>query len=357
MPNFNFPIFKTKVPNMEKSFNLADPDERREYFNLKAGKEIKKLKEFLQKNTFVAYLLGKKNSGKGTYAKLFTEALGNEKIVHVSIGDIVRSVHQGLTDGNKKNELMEFLKSNYRGFIPLEKAIETIISRNTKTLLPTELALALIKWEISRMEKKAIFIDGFPRDLDQISYSLYFRDLIGYRDDPDFFVFIDVPEAVINERMKNRVVCPICQTPRSIKLMTTKEVGYDKKKNEFYLICDNPSCKGVRMMAKEGDELGIEAIRQRIEVDEKVMNLLLKLEGIPKIFLKNSIPVKLAKDYVDDYEITPEYSYKWNKNSQKVEIIEKPWIINDDDAEPSYSLLAPPVTVSLIKQTAKVLEL
>ncbi|NCP58639.1 AAA family ATPase, partial [Candidatus Wolfebacteria bacterium] len=267
---------------MEKSFNLADPDERREYFNLKAGKEIKKLKEFLQKNTFVAYLLGKKNSGKGTYAKLFTEALGNEKIVHVSIGDIVRSVHQGLTDGNKKNELMEFLKSNYRGFIPLEKAIETIISRNTKTLLPTELALALIKWEISRMEKKAIFIDGFPRDLDQISYSLYFRDLIGYRDDPDFFVFIDVPEAVINERMKNRVVCPICQTPRSIKLMTTKEVGYDKKKNEFYLICDNPSCKGVRMMAKEGDELGIEAIRQRIEVDEKVMNLLLKLEGIPK---------------------------------------------------------------------------
>ena len=357
MPNFNFPIFKTKVPNMEKSFNLADPDERREYFNLKAGKEIKKLKEFLQKNTFVAYLLGKKNSGKGTYAKLFTEALGNEKIVHVSIGDIVRSVHQGLTDGNKKNELMEFLKSNYRGFIPLEKAIETIISRNTKTLLPTELALALIKWEISRMEKKAILIDGFPRDLDQVSYSLYFRDLIGYRDDPDFFIFINVPEAVINERMKNRVVCPICQTPRSIKLLATKEIGYDKEKNEFYLICDNPLCNGARMVAKEGDELGIEAIRQRIEVDEKVMNLLLKLEGIPKIFLRNSVPVKLAKDYVDDYEITPEYSYKWNKNSQKVEIIEKPWIINDDNTEQSYSLLAPAVTVSLIKQTARVLGL
>lgn len=369
MPNFNFPIFKTKIPNIEKSFNLADPDERREYFNLKAGEEIKKLKEFLQKNTFVAYLLGKKNSGKGTYAKLFTEALNSDKIVHVSIGDIVRSVHRSLTDGNKKNELMEFLKSNYRGFIPLEKAIEAIISRDTKTLLPTELALALIKWEISRMEKKAIFIDGFPRDLDQVSYSLYFRDLIGYRDDPDFFVFIDVPEAVINERMKNRVVCPICQTPRSIKLMTTKDVGYDKEKNEFYLICDNPSCKGAspvthpygrygaRMVAKEGDELGIEAVRQRIEVDEKVMNLLLKLEGIPKVFLRNSVPVKLAKDYVDDYEITPAYSYKWNENSQKVEIIEKPWIINDDEAEPSYSLLAPPVTVSLIKQTVKALKL
>ena len=357
MPSFNFPIFKTKIPDIEKSFNLADPDERREYFNLKAGEEIKKLKDFLQKNTFVAYLLGKKNSGKGTYAKLFAEALGNEKIVHVSIGDIVRSVHQSLTDGNKKNELMEFLKSNYRGFIPLEKAIEAIISRDTKTLLPTELALALIKWEISRMEKKAVFIDGFPRDLDQVSYSLYFRDLIGYRDDPDFFVFIDVPEAVINERMKNRVVCQICHTPRNIKLLATKEIGYDKEKNEFYLICDNPSCKGARMVAKEGDELGIEAVRQRIEVDEKVMNLLLKLEGIPKIFLRNSVPMKSAKDFVDDYEITPEYSYKWDENSQKVEIIEKPWIINDDDAEQSYSLLAPAVAVSLIKQTAKVLEL
>jgi hypothetical protein len=111
------------------------------------------------------------------------------------------------------------------------------------------------------------------------------------------------------------------------------------------------------MVAKEGDELGIEAVRQRIEVDEKVMNSLLKLEGIPKIFLRNSVSVKLAKDYVDDYEITPAYSYKWNENSQKVEIIEKPWIINDDDNEPSYSLLAPAVAVSLIKQIAEVLEL
>lgn len=357
MSTFNFPIFKTKIIGLEKSFNLADPDERKEYFNLKAGEEIRKLKEFLGGNTFVAYLLGKKNSGKGTYAKLFMEALNDGKIAHVSIGDIVRSVHQSLADSDKRNELMNFLKLNYRGFVSLNKAIEAVISRDTKTLLPTELALALAKWEISRMEKKAIFIDGFPRDLDQVSYSLYFRDLIGYRDDPDFFIFIDVPEAVINERMKTRVVCPVCHTPRSTKLLITREIGYDKEKNEFYLICDNPSCNKARMVAKEGDELGIEAVKQRIEADEKVMNLILNLEGIPKIFLRNSIPVKLAKDYVDDYEITPAYSYKWNDNSQKVEIIEEPWTINDDNGEPSYSLLAPAVAISLIKQTANVLGL
>jgi len=201
MSSFNFPVFKTRVEDANKSFNLADPGERKEYFNLKAGEEIRKIKEFLKDNTFVAYLLGKKGSGKGTYAKLFMEAVGSENISHVSVGDIVRAANQDLIDPNKKDAITDFLKKNYRGFMPLEKAIEAILSRDTKTLIPTELTLALIKWEISRLDRKAVFLDGFPRNLDQISYALYFRDLINYRNDPDFFVFIDLPEAVINEKI------------------------------------------------------------------------------------------------------------------------------------------------------------
>ncbi|GAH66819.1 unnamed protein product, partial [marine sediment metagenome] len=38
-------------------------------------------------------------------------------------------------------------------------------------------------------------------------------------------------------------------------------------------------------------------------------------------------------------------------------IIEKPWQILDDRGIPSYSLLPPPVVVSLIKQIAEVLSL
>jgi len=113
MKNLDFPIFKTKISDTGKTFNLADPDERRKYFDLKAGEEIKKIKEFLKDNTFIAYLLGKKNSGKGTYSKLFIEALNTDKIAHVSIGDIIRKVHENLADANKKNELMEFLKLNF----------------------------------------------------------------------------------------------------------------------------------------------------------------------------------------------------------------------------------------------------
>lgn len=359
MKNFQFPIFKTKVKGAAKKFALEDPAERRKYFDLKVGPEIKKLRKFLKNgNTFIGFLLGPKNSGKGTYTKLFMEAVGGSHIAHISVGDIVRGVHKDLADKKKQKELLVFLQKKYRGFITVDKIFDVISGRDTTTLLPTEVILTLVEREIDRIGRKAIFIDGFPRNLDQISYSLYFRALIGYRDDPDFFIFIDVPEAVIDERMKYRVICPQCQTPRNIKLLRTKKVGYDKKSGSFYLICDNPDCSGYgidRLVAKEGDELGVETIRDRIGLDQKVMRILLNLQGVPKVFLRNSVPVKQAKNFIDDYEITPAYRYKYKGN--RVDVIEEPWTVKDNEGVLSYSLLPPAVVVALIKQTAKVLGL
>ncbi|MEK7077009.1 MAG: nucleoside monophosphate kinase, partial [Patescibacteria group bacterium] len=273
------------------------------------------------------------------------------------VGDIVRSVHKDFENPAKKKELSAYLKARYRGTTPLGDAIDALLGRNTKTLLPTEITLALVEREIAKSEKKAIFIDGFPRSLDQISYSLYFRALMGYREDPDFFVFIDVPEAVIDERMKYRVVCPACQTPRSTKLLKTKRVGYDKKTGEVYLICDTPTCKNARLTTKEGDNLGIEAIRERIEADKKVMETLLRLEGVPKVYLRNAIPKAKAKDYVDNYETTPSYRYEVDKKTNKIKTIEEPWVVKDERGTLSYSLLPPAIVVSLIKQITKVLNL
>jgi len=336
---------------------LSDPRERKAYFNLKAGPEIKKIKKYLENNTFIAYFLGKKNSGKGTYAKMFAEVLGEDKIDHFSIGDMIRSVDEEIKNGQKKKELISFLQKNYRGWLPFEQILKFLESRNVKVLLPTELILALVKREISRRKKKSIFIDGFPRDLDQISYSLFFRDLIGYRDDPDIFVLIDVPDAVIDERIKWRRVCPLCQTSRNLKLLPTSKVAYDKNKKEFYLLCDNATCKDAKMLAKEGDSLGIKPIKERLEKDEKLIEQAFSLYGIPKILLRNSLPQKLAKEYVDDYEITPEYVFKWDDKKKKVKILEKPWVVLDNAGEKSVSLLAAPVVVSLIKQIVKVLQL
>ncbi|MBZ9569842.1 nucleoside monophosphate kinase [Patescibacteria group bacterium] len=352
-----FPIFKTKIEGVSRLFDLSNPKECREYFELKAGAEIRKLRDYLRKNTFIAHLLGKKGSGKGTYSKLFIGIIDPQRANHVSIGDVVRNVHQEILEESKKRELIDWLSENYRGYISIDQAIQALLSRNTETLLPTEFILALVKRKISKIGRKALFIDGFPRGLDQISYSLFFRDLIDYREDPDIFILIDVPEAVIDERMKHRVVCPLCQAPRNLKLFPTKEIGFDKKQGEFYLICDNPDCKGRKMVSKEGDKLGIEPIRERLEMDEKLIKQAFSLYGIPKILLRNSVPIELAKDYVDDYEITPEYNYQWDEKSKKVKIIKKPWIVLDDKGNQSFSLLPQPVAVSLIKQMADVLNL
>ncbi|MBI4032840.1 nucleoside monophosphate kinase [Candidatus Berkelbacteria bacterium] len=348
----DFPVFETKTA-AKTTYKLEDPAERKRYFEEKAGPEIAFLRDYLATKTFVGFLLGPKNSGKGTYTKLLMEAVGAEHVAHLSVGDIVRSVHKDLETEEGKRELVAFLGKRYRGFMSIEQALDVILGRDTKSLLPTEVILALVEREISRIGKKAIFIDGFPRHFDQVPYALYFRELMDYRNDPDFFVFISVPEAVIDERMKYRVICPTCQTPRNIKLLRTKTVGYDADADTYYLICDNPDCPDPkRMVAKEGDELGIEVIRDRIEADKKIMEQLLGLRGVPKVYLRNAVPVAEA-DKIDEYELTP--AYRFTREGAAVKVIEEPWTVTDEVGNESYSLLPAAVVTALIKQTAQIL--
>lgn len=355
-----FPIFKTKVAGVKKRFNLADPAERKEYFEKKAGKEIAVLKKYLKSGgTFVAYFMGKKNAGKGTYTKLIGEIFGKEHIGHISVGDIVRGAHKAMEDKKEWRALVEHLRKSYRGYISFDESFNALLGRSASALLPTEFILTLIKRQVDMMPRKALFIDGFPRDLDQISYALFFRDLINYREDPDLFVAIDIPNAVIDERIKYRVVCPYCQTPRNLKLLATKDVGYDKEKKKFYLKCDDPNCKkpGTRMEGKEGDNLGIEPIRERIKRDGELIDTMFTLHGVPKILLRNALSVSVAKKYVDSYEITPEYVYARDVKTGKVKTIEKSWMVKDDEGVEVYSLLAPTVVVSLLKQLPRALGL
>jgi adenylate kinase family enzyme len=355
----DFPVFKTKIDGVAQRFDLNSPQGRQEYFQAKAGPEIAKLKKYLETKTFVAFLLGKKNSGKGTYTKQFMEAVGKDHVGHVSVGDIVRDSHQIFETGEGKTELLAFLEKNYRGFHGVHEIEDIVLGKSQDKLLSSELIIALVKYEISKRPKQAIFIDGFPRALDQIGYSIYLKELLGYREDPDFFVFIGVPNAIIDERIKYRVICPVCKTPRSTKLLATHEVGWDEDTEQFYLKCDNPNCTamGTRMVGKEGDELGIEPIRDRIELDNQVFRQLLKLEGVPHIYLRNSVPVDVAAEMTDEYELTPEYHYRRDPATGKIETLEKPWTIKDEAGVESYSLLPSAVALSLIKQTARTLGL
>ena len=357
MKGVNFPIYKTKREGATHAFDLNDPEERKKYFEAKVGPDIEKIRKFLKDGAFVAFLLGKKNSGKGTYSKLFMEIVGAEHVSHLSVGDLVRDVHLGIETEEGRKGLIDFLAQNYRGFHGLDEIEDSILGRGTTSLLSSELILALIKWEVSKRPHQALFIDGFPRAFDQINYALFLKEILGYQHHPDFFVFIDVPESVIDERIKYRVICPICKTPRSTKLLSTKEAGYDKETKTYYLMCDTPGCDKARMVAKEGDELGIEPIRARLETDDKIFKQLIELKGVPQVFLRNSVPVVQAAEFVDDYELTPAYSYEHDEATDSVKIIEKPWTIQDDNGVDSYSLLPPAVVCGLIEQIVRVLKL
>ena len=351
-----FPIFNSRALSDGNTYNLSDPAERVKYFHAKLGTKVGEVKDYLDRNTFVGFLLAKKVAGKGTFAKIFEEIVGSERVAHISVGDVVRKVHGEVEGAEGKKDLLDYLKGNYRGFSPVEEVFEDFVNYSQDKLIPTELILALVKREVERVGRRGLFIDGLPRSLDQISYSLYFRDLINFRDDPDFFVLFYTPESVIDARLKSRLICPICQTSKSYNLNPSKFVRYEKDAGgegesgcdgKFYLVCDNSSCSGFgnqRLVRKKGDDLGIEAVRERVDLEQKLIDMARSLSGVPLVYLRNSIPVSKASENVEDYEITPEFSYELNESGE-VKVIEKPWVVKDDAGVDSYSLL--PATTAL----------
>ena len=161
MNEFTFPLFKTKLEKRHKPFSLEDSLERREYFLLKAGGEIEKIKEYLRENTFVAFLLGKKGSGKGTYSKLFAEAVGAEHMRHISVGDIVRSVHKDFGDEGRKKELLAFLKKSYRGLFPLKPPLKRCSAGIRQRFFPPRLSLALLSAKFPALRAKPFSLTDF----------------------------------------------------------------------------------------------------------------------------------------------------------------------------------------------------
>lgn len=119
MKNLEFPITDAKKKGVTKRFDINSPDGRKEYFEAKVGEEIKALRDYMQERTFVVYMVGKKNSGKGTYTKLLAEIFGKDKIEHISVGDIVREMHSGWEEFKKEPEYAR-LKQIYRGKISFE---------------------------------------------------------------------------------------------------------------------------------------------------------------------------------------------------------------------------------------------
>ncbi len=346
----DYTYVKTKVDRY-KEFDLTKPSQRKLYFNQRVGEEIEQLREFLKKNSFIGYFAAPKMAGKGTYTKMLIEVIGEEYFDTVSVGDLVREADKEFNNQGKDSDLYQYMVQNYRGAISLEEIFDSLVNRSVATLLPTELILTLIKRRIDELDKKTIFIDGFPRKVDQVSYSLYFRDLVNYRDDPDLFILINIPVKIIDDRMKTRRICPVCKLSRSLQFNPTSIVEHEN--GEVYLFCDNLNCKGdhEKLITKEGDEKGLENIKERVINDLELMKLVRKMYGIPKIEIYNAIEASKVKDLVEDYELTK--SYRYEVKDDKVKTIKEPYKVAVQGRE-YYSLRPEPVVVQLIKQLFEV---
>ncbi|RJR27980.1 hypothetical protein C4561_00535 [candidate division WWE3 bacterium] len=356
-----FDYYNSKKLSNGKTYVLTDPAERRQYFEAKLGHKIDDVKSYLEHNTFIGYLLAKKQAGKGTYSKMIEEILGPERFAHISVGDVVRDFHEKLESGEDISDVINLVRKHYRGFISVEESMEALRNRTTdKVSVPAELMLTLLKLEIDKIGRKGLFIDGMPRTLDQISYSLYFRDLINYRDDPDFFLLINVSNDLIDLRMKNRVICPECHTSKSMILNPTTNVIYDQTDKQVKFICDNNTCSGYNKAVyihKEGDELGIKAIEERLRSDEDLMQKALNLHGIQKILIESSIPASIANDYLEEYEIQPAYEFEvvGDPGNETINIKTGPLKFKDDDGADCYTMYAATYVVNIFDQLHKIL--
>lgn len=315
-----FPVVSTKTSGVSKSFDLSTPEGRRPYFEAKVGKEIIKLRNYLSKSSVLINMVGKKNSGKGTYTKMFLEAVG-VPATQLVVGDIVRTAN---------------------------------LTRTTEKLLPTEKILELVYKEAEKGVLPTVFLDGLPRNLTQIDQAIKIRERLGLPRGHDVFVLIDIPEVVMDERMKNRVVCPTCHTPRHPKLLLTRFLDQDLETGEFFLRCDKDGCDQSRMIPKEGDTLGIAAIRDRLVEDQMVMEELFERKEAKKIMLSATLPTELSNQ-VDDYEIHLIYDLIWNEKEKRVTPKAKKWLFKDDLGRDSYTLFPPAVTVHMIKEMVRVL--
>lgn len=124
-------------------------------------------------------IMGAQGCGKGTQAQLLKEALD---LVHISVGDIFRWHIQSHTK--------------------LGARIKRIIAEGE--LVSDDVVEEVVKERLEQHDWNYGFIlDGFPRNARQAGFFLESYDI-------DAVLLIDVPDAVVQERILNRRLCPKC---------------------------------------------------------------------------------------------------------------------------------------------------
>jgi adenylate kinase len=124
-------------------------------------------------------IMGAQGSGKGTQAKLLCDAYD---LVHISVGDIFRWHIQKHTKLGAK--------------------VKRIVAAGQ--LVPDELVEEVVSGRLAQHDWNFGFLlDGFPRNVTQAGFFLESYDI-------DAVLHIDVPRAVVMERILSRRLCSAC---------------------------------------------------------------------------------------------------------------------------------------------------
>ena len=124
-------------------------------------------------------IMGVQGCGKGTQARLLKEALD---LVHISVGDTFRWHIQSHTK--------------------LGARIRRTMAEGQ--LVPDDIVEEVVKQRLDQHDWNYGFIlDGFPRNSRQAEFFLESYDI-------DAVLLIEVPDAVVQERILNRRLCPKC---------------------------------------------------------------------------------------------------------------------------------------------------
>lgn len=170
-------------------------------------------------------MLGAPGAGKGTQAKRMAEKYG---IPHISTGDILRS------NISRETELGKKAKS----FI------------DAGALVPDELVIQLVADRLEEEDAKAGFIfDGFPRTIPQAESLDRMLQEKGRK--IEYAVNIDVPDAVIVDRMSGRRFCAECGASYHTEYLKPKAEG----------VCDK--CSGALALRKDDEP---ETVLKRLAV-------------------------------------------------------------------------------------------
>jgi adenylate kinase len=168
-------------------------------------------------------LLGAPGAGKGTQAQRLAARFG---IPQISTGDMLRAAkREGTPLGKRAEEYM-----------------------NKGALVPDEVVIGLVEERLGKEDARAGFIlDGFPRTIAQAEALARVLDKLGRA--PLRVLDVQVPEAVLLERLGGRLSCPKDGASYHVKFSPPRVPGK----------CDND---GADLVTRADDKP--EAIKQRL---------------------------------------------------------------------------------------------